>query len=110
MVANANSTSPNESKQTLQAHENIQNQYKSSDSKILVYLRKSKRNGERSVKCKPEERLAKRMHKEVCSSKDNERPDLIGDSQQGAFYDKNNFTPSYKAPGCDASPGKGVIS
>jgi hypothetical protein len=85
LVANANSTSPNESKQTLQAHENVQNLYKRSDSKILVYLRKSKHNCKRSVICKPEERSAKRTHKEGCTTNNIERPDLLDVSQKGAF-------------------------
>ncbi|XP_078178252.1 DNA binding protein [Carex rostrata] len=81
-LVNANSTSPNESRQTVQARENVQNQDKNSDSIRLVYLRKSKSNGKRSMKCKPEERLAKRIYKEGCTSKDKERPDLLSGSQK----------------------------
>lgn len=46
------------------------------------------------MKCKPEERLAKRIYKEGCTSKDKERPDLLSGSQKGAIYNKYNFTPS----------------
>ncbi|KAJ3685590.1 hypothetical protein LUZ61_014754 [Rhynchospora tenuis] len=78
LVANANSTSLNESE-----NENVENQDKNAR---IVYVRKSKRNGERNMKFKPEERLAKRLYKEGCTSKNKEGSELLG----GLKKDKRN--------------------
>ncbi|KAJ4804506.1 DNA binding protein [Rhynchospora pubera] len=79
LVANANSTPPNDSKQASKAHEIVQNHDK---HPRLVYLRKSKRNSERNMKFKPEERSSKRLYKEGCTSKNKESSDLLGGSQK----------------------------